>query len=99
MQGDSLSLESLNQETDCSNNYGEICFENNLLATVAVFLCVKGSISDIVSLILPKAAEDCSYQIPMNIYEYQILHKSISASVRKGQLKVERCDNLEIVIK
>jgi hypothetical protein len=86
-------------EVECITNYGDVCFENNLLATVEIDFYVKGSISDTVSLIIPKASKDCTYQVPANIYEYQIVHISSLAVITKGQLKVEKCDNLEIIIK
>ena len=86
------------KEEECTVNYGEICFENNLLATVEIVIYLKDNISDTVNLIIPKAANDCTYQVPVNIYEYQILHAKSKAIIRKGQLKVEKCDSLEVKI-
>lgn len=89
---------SVLRESDCSNNFGSICFENNMLASVDIQIYIKGSQSDTVSLIIPKTASDCSYQVPVNIYEYCIINQKSKAILRKGQLKLERCDDLQVKI-
>tara|TARA_B110000090_G_C13368753_1_gene441152 strand:+ start:1564 stop:1992 length:429 start_codon:yes stop_codon:yes gene_type:complete len=88
----------MHSDSDCSNNYGSVCFENNMLASLEIQVYIKDSQSDTVSLIIPKTASDCSYNLPVNIYEYCIINQKSKAILRKGQLKLERCDDLQVKI-
>jgi hypothetical protein len=69
-----------------------------MLASVEIQVYIKDSQSDTVSLIIPKTASDCSYNLPVNVYEYCIINQKSKAILRKGQLKLERCDDLQVKI-
>lgn len=82
----------------CKDNFGQVCFLNNMLASVEIQIYVNEGQSDTISLIIPKTASECSYQLPVNIYEYCIINQKSKAILRKGQLKLERCDDLQVKI-
>lgn len=83
---------------DCADNYGEVCFENSLLAAVEIKIYMKEGISDTIHLVIPKTNSECSFQLPPNIYEYTVIHNSTKAVIRKGQIKMEKCLALQLSI-
>lgn len=97
------SKTSASKESDCeSKNFTNICFVNRSSQIIVVTLELKSN-KEKHELIVVNNGKECCYRVSPGVYIYSIEQKaSVGSSrelIRKGEILLEKCKDLEVKIK
>lgn len=97
------SKASSSRDADCATkNFTNICFCNKSSQIIVVSLKMKSN-GENHELIIANNGKECCYRITPGVYIYSIEQKSpLSAKtelIRKGEVLLEKCRDLEVKIK
>lgn len=82
----------------CKDSYADLCIENQTIGSITVSLLhrLSGEVRDVV--VLP-GGKECCLQAKVGVWTYDLKLPGSPLSVRKGDLKLEGCNNLVMSIK
>jgi len=94
---------SRSTDADCATkNFTNVCFVNKSQHIIIVKMKMK-NVEEVHELIIINNEKECCYRIKPGVYEYSIQQKDEGISgtqlIRKGEILLEVCKNLEIKIK
>jgi len=87
-----------NSNNGCKDLYADLCIENQAADTIAVALLHRGSGETREIIILP-GGKECCLQAKAGVWTYDLKIPRHLLSIRKGDLKLEGCNNLLMNIK
>lgn len=101
--GTDKSKTKKSQDADCATkNFTNICFINRYTGIILVNLKEKESVQEY-DLIIANNGKECCYRIAPGIYTYSISRQKDGfvedQLIRKGEILLEVCNDLEIKIK
>ena len=97
-------INALNNKKDvdknpgCKGKYADLCVENESPNSITVILH-RQLTDEKKEMIIQPAMKECSLQISVGVWTYDLRLTSTSLSVRKGDLLIEGCQNLIMNIK
>ena len=97
-------INALNNKKDvdknpgCKGKYADLCVENELSNSITVILHRQLS-EEKKEMVIQPAMKECSLQMTVGVWTYDLRLTSTSQSVRKGDLLIEGCQNLIMNIK
>lgn len=86
------------KDPGCKGNYADLCIENTSTNSITVMLEHRDSAEKREVVILPKGKE-CSLQAMVGVWTYDLSITGTQASFRKGDMRIEGCNNLNMNIK
>ena len=89
---------SQDHNTGCKDSYADLCIENQATDTITVSLLHRGSGETREVIILP-GGKECCLQAKAGVWTYDLKIPGHVLSIRKGDLKLEGCNNLLMNIK
>jgi hypothetical protein len=92
------SKKDLYKDPGCKGKYADLCIENISLNSITAYLEHRISSEKREVVILPNGKE-CSLQIKVGVWTYDLRVTGATQSLRKGDLLVEGCNNLVMNIK
>jgi len=87
-----------NTNIGCKDTYADLCIENQAADTIVVSLLHRGSGETREIIILP-GGKECCLQAKAGVWTYDLKIPRHVLSIRKGDLKLEGCNNLLMNIK
>jgi len=88
----------LEKNPGCRGTYADLCVVNETPGSIAVVLRQRNNDDEREMVILP-AMRECSLQIPVGVWNYDLRPGNSNQSIRKGDLLIEGCQNLIMNIK
>ncbi len=88
----------LEKNPGCKGNYADLCVMNESEGSISVTLTKQVSTEKKEMVILP-GMKECSLQIPVGVWTYDLRPTSATQSMRKGDILIEGCQNLIMNIK
>ena len=82
----------------CKDSYADLCIENQVMDTLTVSLLHRGSGETREVIILP-GGKECCLQAKAGVWTYDLKIPGHVLSIRKGDLKLEGCNNMVMNIK
>ena len=82
----------------CKDSYADLCIENQVMDTLTVSLLHRGSGETREVIILP-GGKECCLQAKSGVWTYDLKLPRQALSIRKGDLKLEGCNNMLMNIK
>ena len=86
------------KDPGCKGRYADLCIENNSTNSITVYLEHRASGEKREVIILPEGKE-CTLQIRIGVWTYDLRISGLLQSLRKGDLMIEGCNNLLMNIK
>ena len=83
---------------DCEGAYADLCVMNESLVSLTMSLHQRSSNEKREIVILPSMKE-CCFQIAAGVWTYDLHQSTLVHSIRKGDLRIEGCENLLMNIK
>jgi hypothetical protein len=84
--------------TGCKDAYADLCIENQSAGSISVSFRHRISNEAREVVVLP-AGKECSLQMGVGVWTYDLKIPGNNISIRKGDLMVEGCNNLTMNIK
>jgi len=86
------------RDPGCKNRYADLCVDNGSAGSLTVYLACRatGEQRDIV--ILP-GGQECSLQVQAGVWTYDLRPTGSAVSMRKGDIRIEGCQDLRMQIK
>ncbi len=86
------------KDPGCKNNYADLCIENTADTSLTVILKNRASGEKREVVILPKGKE-CSLQLTEAVWNYDLRLTGTEQALRKGDMRIKGCDNMNMKIK
>ena len=94
-----LSLKKqIEKDPGCKGRYADLCIENNSMNSITAYLEHRVSRETREVIILPEGKE-CVLQASIGVWTYDLRVSGEQQSLRKGDLRIEGCQNLIMNIK
>lgn len=86
------------KDPGCKGRYADLCIENASASSITVFLehLISDDRREVV--ILPQGKE-CALQIGVGVWTYDLRITGVQQSLRKGDVRIEGCNHLNMKIK
>ncbi|HEX5113508.1 MAG TPA: hypothetical protein VFV79_11705 [Saprospiraceae bacterium] len=84
--------------TGCKDSYADLCIENQATDTLTVSLLHRSS-GEIREIVILPGGKECCLQAKVGVWTYDLKLPRQLLSIRKGDLKLEGCNNLLMNIK
>ena len=88
----------LEKNPGCKGTYADLCVVNETPGSIVVIVRHRTNDEMREMVILP-AMRECSLQIPVGVWTYDLRPGSSTQSIRKGDLLIEGCQNMVMNIK
>jgi hypothetical protein len=82
----------------CKNSYADICIANESVSTFTVSL-QKRFTNELREVVVLPAGRECSLQVGIGVWTYDLKIPGNPTSMRKGDILVEACNNVEMKVK
>ncbi len=86
------------RDTNCKDSYADLCVENQTNGTISVSLLHRSSGESREVVVLP-GGKECCLQAKAGVWTYDLKIPGSLLSLRKGDLKLEGCNNIIMSIK
>ncbi len=85
-------------DTGCKGRYADLCIANARDSSLTVILTHRAS-KEIRDLVIAPRDQECSLQLSIGVWTYDLRFRRSDRTIRKGDLLIEGCQNLEMTIK
>ena len=82
----------------CKNAYADFCIMNESTSTIAVTLHHRINTETREIIVLP-AGRECCLQAKIGVWTYDLKIQGNPLSIRKGDMLIEACNNVEMKVK
>jgi hypothetical protein len=82
----------------CKDAYADLCIENQSSGTITVSLLHRDS-KEVREVVVMMAGKECCLQAKTGVWTYDLKILGSPLSLRKGDLKLEGCNNMVMSIK
>ena len=82
----------------CKDSYADLCIENQSSGTISVSLLHRDS-KEVREVVVMTAGKECCLQAKAGVWTYDLKIPGNPLSLRKGDLKLEGCNNMVMSIK
>lgn len=86
------------RDPGCKNRYADLCVENAAATQVSVVLECRAS-GQRRDIVIQPAGRECCLQLPVGVWTYDLRPAGAAMSMRKGDIRVESCQDLLMQIK
>jgi hypothetical protein len=86
------------ENSECKGRYADLCITNDRDSSLTVVITHRTT-NELRELVITPAGKECSLQLPVGVWTYDLRHGSSVAPMRKGDLLVEGCNHLAMTIK
>ena len=86
------------ETTGCRGRHADLCIVNARDTSLTVIVTQRTSL-DTRELVITKGNQECSLQLAIGVWTYDIKLGGSLHSIRKGDLLIEGCNNLTMTIK
>ena len=88
-----------NQEAaECEGRYADLCVVNARDASLTVTMTQRDT-DEKRELVILRDGKECSLQLPVGVWTYDLRQTGMMTSIRKGDLLIEGCNNVTMTIK
>ena len=85
-------------DAGCKGRYADLCVINQRDTTLAVIILHRVS-TERRELIIARDGKECSLHLPVGVWTYDLKQNGTTASIRKGDLLIEGCNDLTMTIR
>lgn len=82
----------------CKNTHADFCILNESTSTISVMLQYRMNGESREIIVLP-AGRECCLQARIGVWTYDLKVQGSTVSIRKGDILIEACNNVEMKIK
>ena len=82
----------------CDRTYADFCVLNKRDSSLTVAITHRAS-NEIRELVIMPGGRECSLQLPEGVWTYELKIRGSVASLRKGDLLIAGCQDLEMSVK
>ncbi|HLF62329.1 MAG TPA: hypothetical protein VI603_01150 [Saprospiraceae bacterium] len=86
------------EDAGCKDRYADLCITNARDTSLTIAMTHRTS-EEHRELIIAEAGEECSLQLPVGVWTYDLKVTGSMTSMRKGDLLIEGCNNVTMTIK
>lgn len=86
------------RDPGCKNRHADVCIENLAPASTQVILESRESLPKRELVILP-GGKECTLQVPAGVWTYELRLAGTFQAIRKGDLRIEGCQDVLMQIK
>jgi len=88
----------LEKNPGCKGTYADLCVVNETPGSIAIVLRHR-TVDEVREMVILPSMRECSLQIPVGVWTYDLRQGNSNQSIRKGDLLIEGCQNLIMNIK
>ncbi len=86
------------EETGCKGRHADLCITNDRDTSLTVTINHRTS-DEQHELVIVYGGSECSLQLPVGVWTYDLKLTGTLTSIRKGDLLIEGCNNVTMTIK
>lgn len=86
------------QADDCKNRFADLCVINNSAASITVSL-EKMESKETRQIVIPVNGTECFLEVPVGVWTFDLKVTGGIESLRKGDVRMIGCNNLDMTIK
>lgn len=86
------------KDPNCKNHHADLCIRNLTDKSIEVSLRQYRT-EQSREIVILEAGRECFLQVEVGIWTYDLKMQGEAASLRKGDIKIEGCNNMEMTIK
>jgi hypothetical protein len=85
-------------DTGCRGRYADLCVANARDTSLTVSIMHRGT-DEKRELVIARDGKECSLQLPIGVWTYDLKLSGTAASIRKGDLLIEGCSDVTMTIR
>lgn len=85
-------------DSGCAESFANLCITNERDSSLAVAITHRTS-NETRELVITTGGRECSLQLAIGVWTYELRLRGAATPIRKGDLLIEACQDLEMTVK